>query len=257
MNYAVLVSSSLTILAIGSCRIFRPLRRLHDAGSISLANYHANFWFTHTSGAARQYVDVIRGHKTIPMHLRRAALESVLEYPGEMATGIPPVDVVVVEVSSLKQHRIGDYYLNAHKIYGLASESGLSPQAVLNGQTDGLPDDHPLNGLVMEQTTQQDLDDDLVAIREKVGAPVLTVDHLHSLTPAGMVPPERARLTEELRAVSELRGFEFYSTKDLILEHGIEKALLDQNHYRSEFELVVGEKLYPRLLNTAEHAALR
>jgi len=196
------------------------------------------------------------GNKVIPNHLRRAALESVLEFPGDMAAGIPRVDAVVVEVSSLKQYILEGYYLNAHKIYGIVSESGLPHQPVLNGQTQALPDGHPLKMLRMEVASRQTLRDDLRSIQDQVRAPVMTVDHLYSVMPNGEPPAERSKLTEELRLVSQQENMPFYSTKELIVEYGIDRALLDQNHYRSDFEEVVGDRMYLTLESAARNSSL-
>lgn len=245
------MSSIPRVLAVGSCRIFRPLRRLHKAGRLELVNYLDNFWFTHTAAAARQYVEVMQGDKAIPTYLRDASLETPIDFPEDMAAGLPDVDVVAVEVSSLKQHRIGEYHLNAHKVHRIASASGLPYRPIVNGDTGALPGDHVLKPLVVDYTTRQELRGDLVTIRDLVGAPILTVDHLYTLRPDGTPPPERVKLTEELHSIGLDYGVPFYSTKELILEHGIDVALLDQNHYRPEFEILAGEGLYPKLISLA------
>lgn len=249
-----------TVLAIGSCRIFRPLRRLHDEGRINLVNYTERYWFTHTAAAALQYVDVMQGRVAVPPELRRAALETELVFPADMALGIGEVDLVVVEVSSLKQHRIGAYELNAHKVYGIAVETGHPHQPIVNGHRealDALPEGHILHALKVDYTSPAQLASDLTSIRKQVGAPVMTVDHLHAVLPDGGSVPGRDRLTEDLRAVSMASGLSFYSTKDLIDEHGSEVALLDQNHYRSEFEAVVGERMLPMILASAAESQAR
>lgn len=233
-----------TVLAIGSCRIFRPLRPLHEQGLINLINYGENQWFTHTAAAARQFVDVLDGKAHIPAGLRRAALETDLEIPEDMISRHAlQADAVIVEVSSLKQHQVNGIELNAHKVYGIAVESGLDYRPIIQGNTTGLPADHVLKSLQVNYTTQAELTADLLAIRDRVGAAIMTVNHLYSETKDGAPVPERSRLTEALSLVEEEHGIRMYDTKPAIVEHGIDTALLDQNHYRTEFEPVVGRRL--------------
>lgn len=236
-----------TVLAIGSCRIFRPLRRLHDEGLVNLVNYEDRFWFTHTAGAARQYVDVMQGRVHIPQELRPAALESDLEWPEDMALGLPAADLVVVEVSSLKGPSLGEFKLNAHKVYGIANESGLDYRPIVQGNTGALPDDHILKPLKVSYTTGAQLRDDLRVIKDAVGAPMMVVDHLYAMTSDGELIPGRATLTSELKGASKDVGYLFHSTRDLIEKRGAEAALLDPNHYRTEFEAIVGKSMLPSI----------
>lgn len=243
--------STPNVLAIGSCRIFRPLRRLHDAGLVNLVNYEDRFWFTHTAEAARQYVDVMQGRVHIPQELRPAALESDLEWPEDMALGLPDADLVIAEVSSLKGPSVGEFKLNAHKVYGIAKESGLDSQPITHGNTAALPDDHILKTLKVAYTTSGQIRDDLRAIKDATGAPMMVVDHLYAMTSEGELIPGRAPLTIELKEASKDVGYLFHSTRDLIEEHGAETALLDHNHYRAEFEATVGESMLPSIIAAA------
>lgn len=235
------------VLAIGSCRIFRPLRKLHEADQIELVNYADRFWFTHTAAAARQYVDVMEGRVTIPAEIRPAALETDLEWPEDMAMGLPEVDAVVVEVSSLKEQMLGDYKLNAHKVYGIANQPGMDYRPIVQGHTEALPEDHVLKPLKVAYTSTDQLREDLRAIKEATGAPMMVVDHIYSLTPTGEVAPGRAKLTSELREAAADVGYTFHSTRNLIVERGPDVALTDQNHYRGDFEIEVGKDFMPSI----------
>lgn len=226
-----------TVLAIGSCRIFRPLRPLHEQGLINLVNYIDNQWFTHTAGAARQYVDVMRGAVHIPVGLRRSALETSLTFPEDMSHAAAlSADVVIVEVSSVKQYMVDSIHLNAHKVYGVAVDSGAEYRDIMQGRTGELPDEHVLKPMKVTNATWEDIAADLIAIREIVGAPVMTVDALYAETDAGEPIPDRVRLTEALQRVEDEHGIPLCSTKPLIQEHGIDVALTDSTHYRLSFE---------------------
>jgi hypothetical protein len=233
-----------SILAIGSCRIFRPLRHLHESGRIKLLNYSENQWFTHTAAAARQFVDILDGTIQIPVELRRATLEADVVFPSDMRASAPlRADAVIVEVSSLKQHRVGGIELNAHKVYGIAVESGLNYRPIVQGVTSDLPDDHVLKPMRVDYATQGELAKDLLSIRDRLACPLMTVNHLYSEMPDGTAAPDRVRLTAALQQLGLQHDIPMHDTQPAIAEYGIEVALKDQNHYRSDFEPVVGERI--------------
>lgn len=241
------------VLAIGSCRIFRPLRPLHERGLINLINYSENQWFTHTAAAARQFVDVLDGTVHIAEKLRRAALETDLVFPGDMRSPVPlQPDAVVVEVSSLKQHRVEGIELNAHKVYGMAVESGFDYRPIVQGVTTALPDEHVLKAMQVSYAEQDELTSDLLSIRDRMACPVMTVNHLYSEMPDGTPAPDRVRLTEALRQLEREHGIPLHDTQPAIVEYGILAALEDQNHYRSSFESVVGDRLLMSIQNLLE-----
>lgn len=233
-----------SVLAIGSCRIFRPLRPLHEDGLINLLNYSENQWFTHTAAAARQYIDVLDGTTHIPERLRRAALEADAVFPEDMTAAAPlQADAVVVEVSSLKQHRLNGVELNAHKVYGIAMESGLDYRPIVQGDTSELPDDHLLKTMQVSYTDLGELASDLSSIRARLSCPIMTVNHLYSEMSDGTPALDRVRLTEALRQIESEHGIPMHDTEPAIREYGVHAALLDQNHYRGDFEPVVGTRL--------------
>jgi len=240
------MSSAPRVLVLGSCRVSRPLRRLHEQGLIDYVNFDERIWFTHTSAGARQTLNVLRGDATIPQLLRPTALETHLTFGEDMsAPGLTSVDVVVVEVSSLKRHTVDGVELNAHKIYGAAVAAGVEARQLLHGNTEGLPDEHLLKPMRVTVTRYEELAADLLSIREAVGGAILTVDHLYSELPDGSPIPEREKLSGYLRQAEAEYGIPHYSTKPAIVAHGIDKALSDSTHYRPEFEPVVSELLLP------------
>lgn len=216
---------------------------MYEQGRIDLVNYNTHLWLTHTAAAGRQYVDIIQGRTNIPAELRPAALESHLEFPDDMSVDFGPIDAVVVEVSSYKQHRINGIELNAHKVYGIAKQAGVDHRPIIEGRTEALPDDHVLKSLEVSFATQDELAADLLTIRDRLGAPTMTVDHLYTEMPDGSPVPVRERLTTMLSRVQQDHGIPLHTTKETILEHGFVAALEDQNHYRYAFEPVVGNRL--------------
>lgn len=241
-------AATANVLAIGSCRIFRPLRHLHKRGDINLLNHGQCQWFTHSAGSARQYVDVIQARASIPAELREAALETTIAFPDDMRwQPSHPPDLTIVEVSSLKEHRVGRTQLNAHKIYQIVRRMGLPHRPVLSGDTAALASDHELKPLHVERTSERKLADDLLAIRRQLDTVLLTVNHLYSEKQNGEPVVGRVEITNELEKLEREHGVAFFDTKDIILEHGVDIALLDQNHYRPEFEPVVAAALLARI----------
>lgn len=245
------------ILAVGSCRIFRPLRVLHEAGEVKLLNA-AHHWFTHTAASARQYVDVVSGRTVLPPELREMVLETALSLPSELNWEPPEAaDVVMVEVSTLKEHRVGRTELNAHKIYGTVKDLVNDYRPVVNGDTSVLPPGHPLKALEVKYTSPAKLLKDLLHVRQRLGVPMLTVNHLYSEAPGGVEPPERAKLTQELRRVEQEAGIPLYDTGILIRKHGTTAALSDQNHYRAAFEPVVAEEMLSMIKKVSSTVRVR
>ncbi|NOJ60386.1 hypothetical protein [Arthrobacter sp. 260] len=213
-----------------------------------MVNYDENIWFTHSSAAARQAVDVLQGRKVIPHDLRKAALETHLTFPTDMASACADGnDVAVVEVSTLRRHHVQGVELNAHKVYGIAAESGVAGRSVVQGNVELLPDGHILRDMQVAVTSYDDLKADLVSIASRLDCPVLAVDHLYSELPDGSPVPERLALTQALSGVASETSVDFLSTKAKILEIGLTEALTDQNHYRPGVEADVGRSLLDRI----------
>jgi hypothetical protein len=235
------------VLGIGSCRIFRPLRHLHEQGLVRLLNYHSHQWFTHTAAGAMQYTKLVRGQSHLPLSLRPAVLETEMKIPEDLVFDFANPDLVMVEVSTLKEHVLDGISLNAHKVYGLAVAAGVPYRPVINGITDALPDDHVLKAMAIHYATGLEVDRQLQYIRNELGASLLTVDHLYTETPDGLAIPERTKLSEILQGLQTSQGMAHFSTKTAIVAAGIDVALEDQNHYRKDFEPVVAGAMYSRI----------
>ncbi|MGP5342294.1 hypothetical protein ACTXML_16975 [Glutamicibacter arilaitensis] len=216
------------VLAIGSCRVTRPLRRMSDLGLVDLVNKD-HLWLNHTSASARQYVDIINGKMSIPLELRSVAIEADKEFPSDMSADFGRLDAVIVEVSSYKQHSIDGVELNAHMVAGLAKKAEADYRFIIEGRTEQLSDDHLLKPLNVSFTSQQDLEDNLLYIRNSLDVPVITVDHLFTLREDGSRVPAREKLTKMLEQVEITHKIPFYSTEDTIVSHGTQSALADQN----------------------------
>ncbi|MDQ0865807.1 hypothetical protein [Arthrobacter globiformis] len=188
-------------------------------------------------------MEVTQGRKEVPEALREAAFETTIGYEAEMQGIVTAYNLSVVEVSTLKEHRADGIELNAHKVYHAALDAGIEYRPFVNGDVSALPEGHPLAALKVSRASEESVVEDVLAIQSALGVPVLTVDHLYyELDGAPLA--ERESLTNVLRRVSEHEEIGFHSTKELILEHGLEVALEDSNHYRSAFERLVAERMH-------------
>ncbi|MDZ4095444.1 MAG: hypothetical protein U1D35_11135, partial [Paracoccaceae bacterium] len=66
----------LNVFVIGSCRVWRPLWLMADAGRVVLTNRADPWWFTHTARAAVQFLEVTQTGAEIPPDLKRLILET-------------------------------------------------------------------------------------------------------------------------------------------------------------------------------------
>ena len=234
------------MLVVGSCRVFRPLRAADDAGLIRLVNKADNWWFTHSPAGAAQYVDALAGTRDVPVELRPLVCETMIErLPTDlMARHMLDVDAVVVEVSTLRQLTIGDTHLNHQMVWGHLNRLGVTPGPVLWGNAAAVPDGDTVKAMRVGRATRESTVAALRHIRDVVGAPLVTVDHLRAQMPDGGVAAERLDITALL---ADLDDFPTWSTGVHIGEAG-QSALEDQNHWAKSAELPVGRLLAEAVL---------
>lgn len=232
----------MNVLAIGSCRIYRPLRSLHTRGLINLLNPDQPSWFTHSVGQAVQYLQVLAGETTVAGQWRDLAGERTLAPDLAKPDLLSEVHLVVLEISVLREALAGDVYLHIPAIETEAARLKLDPKAATRkGAGVDWPQGHLLHGsLRIAPSSIEDLQNGVDHIRERCRAPVLLVDHLFYKHDDGSTIPARDVITETM---PKLTGSTFWSTRALIEQHGQDTALLDWSHYREEFEPLVGDCL--------------
>ncbi|WP_421928797.1 hypothetical protein [Neoaquamicrobium sediminum] len=206
---------------------------MDDLGVITLLNRNDPCWFGHTSGFARQFVDVVTGRAVIPDELRPLIIETTppgrdVDFDGRAL--VAACDVVVVEISSIKVNRLDGWDLNLHLVYG-AEKSGIHAEI--------------LNNTEKSVSSSEQILADLSYIGSAVNRPVVTVDHLHYLDEMGNPLWGRVDITNTLKSAETKLGFPFYSTKDLIEKHGQTVALKDHGHYNGDFEIMVARSMFP------------
>lgn len=220
------------------------------AGKIDLLHYGKSgpWWFTHTPAEGIQYLRALAAEIDIPAELRRLVCETTLELPDDLASTLPQVDAVVVELSTFKTLEVDSYRLNFQNVHRYAREAGVPPRDVVWGVPVDWPDSHQLLiDMVVGKATSTQVHDELLEIRDRVGAPMLTVDHLYATTDSGDLVPGRDDLTAALNDLEATAGVPFHSTRPIIERFGEQVALQDSNHYRADFEETAGDALLESL----------
>lgn len=242
------------VLAVGSCRIFRPLRAAHEAGLIELSNMDHGWWFAHTSAGGRQYVEVLAGLKDVPEALRPLTCETMIDpLPKDLSDpALLDVDIVVQEISATKLLSVGSTHLNQARVWGHVHDLGLDTSKVLFGDDSELPDEDVLKGLQAARSTYDSVVEDVREVGRLAQAPVLCVDHLYSVMENGTVAPDRRAITEWLRELSKVGEAGFWSTEEYISAVGA-TSLLDPTHWAQSHELPVGRAVVKALARISTH----
>lgn len=234
------------VLAIGSCRVFRPLRPHHTDGSVELLNYLSHQWFTHSVSGGLQFIEAITGRLDIPPTLRPLVCETALSLPSDLsgAEEFKP-DVLFFEVSSLKVYESEGFVLNAHLLRSAMAKAGIDAAAGMRNPTavdlrsSGLPH------VELRHTSSEEFATAIHAVQETYGAPVVLVNHLHALSSDGITQLSgRSEITKELAHLADQHPrLALFDTREVIEDLGAVEALKDPQHYLPSAEREVGKRL--------------
>jgi len=220
--------SSLNLFLLGSCRIHRPIRKMMDQKKCILLNRKDPLWFMHTSRAALQAIQFIKGELQPPLHLRELIFETdnarEIEFEGNHH--LNKTDVLIIEICSLTSIDIDGWEANAHRV----------------NRAEKL--ENPITKRVTKKKyNAQEIGDDLHEISKKIQKPILLVNHI-SHTGIEKVDSSRAQLTSILKeVVSRNKKILLFDTAPLIKNSKLEKTIEDNNHYCRDFEPVIGEAI--------------
>lgn len=241
------------ILAVGSCRIARPLRSLHARGVIDFVNRDEP-WFTHSSGEALQYVRLLGSSFALDERLRPFVDVPDREEAPSLARpeAVRDIDLVLVEISALKVARVGGECVHLPKVWAAADELALDGRASTSRQGVAWPAGHPLRAMKLAQESEAEIVANLRAIAAEAQAPVAICDHIHALDKDGNPLPARERLADLLSGIGRTHGIPKFSTRDMLTQHDHKAALLDSTHYRDTFEETAGEYFWSFLSRALE-----
>src|SRR4051794_39276444 len=105
-----------TVTVLGSCRAYRPMEQLAESGRIQLRQ-HGIYSYTHSTKEHLQLMQHLRGEVSFPDELVPYIRDPQGdEYPAREAAPeadvLADTDLLIVELSSLKEIRFRGYFLS-------------------------------------------------------------------------------------------------------------------------------------------------
>jgi hypothetical protein len=264
------------VTVLGTCRVYDPFALLAERGVVELHNAGV-YGFTHYTKETLQQLRVMHGESALPAELGPYITHNRLSAraDGTLATAenrLGETDLLVVEISSLKEIEFRGFYLQINRLRGrlvgdrellqrwwkrLYAKEKLGTSAeerepFLSDDLSPLERDLVLEIDVQLQTAESMLTD-MEAIRAYFDGPILWVSHFD--TPAlkgGRELPRRKQLVAGVEAGAARLGEPFFNPREDIEAFGLPRALVDMGHYQPEFQAELAsrfERMLPELLS--------
>lgn len=265
-NPGIFRDKTTTITTIGTCRIVDPIAAA-ERGLPVRRNLTNIYGFVHTSKEILQQIDVLEGRE-IPHDLVRFIASA--QYAPPQSRG--PSDVYIVEVSTLKEIRFRDHWLQIncfdrvfqdrrelfetffrHK-YPNERETRARALNMLPSfyTTDDTERSILLEGFV-HMTSRVELAQDLHTILARLTTPVVFVCHIDVADSSGRMMESRSRLCNWMREICSEQGYTLFDPAPQVTAFGRPRALAedgrDTNHYTADFKPVIGGMLYETATN--------
>ena len=223
--------------------------------------------FVHYTKEALQQLEAMRGHRRIPLALatyishKAGRAFPADDDPGYVATArndLSRTNVLVVEISSLKEIRYRDFYLQINRLRehliavdrslvewlrGLAREKDVDRAAYAQRTRDPLLEDIILHATVEEQT-KESMRRDMEMIASAHGGDTVFVSHFNTPNFGGDRIPIRERLAEYVASNAHDLGVRCFNPRHLVEGYGRQLALKDMAHYTASFRRALAENLY-------------
>jgi hypothetical protein len=267
------------ITAIGSCRVYDPIRAMELEGRAQL-NQQRVFGYVHNTREVLQQLRLMTGEMplagrlrpflNVPSHWKWLPQDEAFELGDLFAA----TDCFVVEISSIRAIRFKAMYLQLNRTRELLVTNEAiekrwwqplvrlgrnEPLAYLLANT--LAQMEPVHREVMqelvcaEQSTAE-IVKDIRAIRDALPGPVLFVSHFN--TDAESEPIEqRQTIVDAMGQARRRYGINVFDPTDLVLDTGPAVALLDGAHYQPQFVPEVGLALLAQVSAIVTAAELR
>jgi hypothetical protein len=270
------------VTVLGTCRVFDPFALLAKRGAVEVRNAGV-YGFTHYTKETLQQLRAMHGELAIPAELQPYVTHHKLPAgaDGNLATAenrLDQTDLLVVEISSLKEIEFRGFYLQINRLRGeLVGEreelqgwwkrlydkeklgrSAAEREPFLSGDLSPLE-----RGLVLEVDVQlqtaESMLADMEAIRGYFGGPILWVSHFDTKgLKSGVEIPLRRQLVRAAEAGAASLGQPFFNPRRDIEEFGMAQALEDMAHYKPEFQAELAsrfERMLPELLSSGSAAS--
>jgi hypothetical protein len=266
---------AITLTSIGSCRVREPTRVLVRRG-LAEQNQRGVFGATHTSKEVVQVLRSMAGELIVPAELRPFIVSrpaSLLDDPRTRLNDMSDTDVLIVELSSVKEILFRDFYLQLflteRRLRATGSKAVLEWWRLMPRNGTDVDDRSalvasidPLSveaAVVAEvQLRMQEADDiglDMRLITDMFEGPILFVTHFDTPRPGGGKNIlGRSALISAVRAAATELGYRMYDPTADVLSYAAERgdltaAITDIGHYTDAFvEEFLADKLHAEAL---------
>jgi tetratricopeptide (TPR) repeat protein len=251
------------ITTLGTCRVADPIAAAAQIRPIWHENNNV-YGFAHTPKEILQQIDYLDGVKDFPAELGRFISSDGILKREERETP----ELFIVEISTLKEIIFDGWYLQINYMEQAFEEAqGLFEAfATLKSQRDvetretalqAFPAYATLDELerrimlegYIRYSTREELEIDMMAIVQRLPAPVLFVNHINIPGSDGELVTSRSRICGWIREICQRRGFQHFDPTPHVQKYGLEHALADINHYTADFKPIIGSHIIDSYVN--------
>jgi len=257
---------------LGSCRIYNPLKIATDNGDIEMCNNDI-FGFIHSTREVLQVGTIMEGSQIPPpelyglLSINNPKKLNIPENPLKKLLGLSEsplkhwtkqLDILVIEVSSLRLVQYKKWQLQIHKFSGmLAKYPETSPiQKHLFKDQPSWKDDLELTAempqlyhqilpeLLCEELSEQEIILDLKEICKRFDTRILFVNQLTTNFEGKQIRQRQTIMEALSKAVEDCPNAWFFDPSPWIVQHGAKLAMPhDLGHYSPEFETKLSKLL--------------
>ena len=266
---------AITLTSIGTCRVEDPTSVLARRGLVE-PNQRGVFGATHTTKEALQLLRSMAGELIVPPELRPFIASrpgNLLDDPRTRLNDLSDTDVLIVELSSVKEVLFRGFYLQLHLTHRRFMNTGRDPviewwepmQRKAIDVDDRSPvvaslDPSSIEAAIVAEVEirlqeAEDVASDMRLITELFDGPILFVTHFDTPRPAGgKNVPTRGPFIAAVRATAAELGYRAYDPTADVLSYasergGLTAAINDLAHYTDRFvEDFVADKLHAEVL---------
>jgi hypothetical protein len=243
------------VTTIGTCRVNNPCAAGARLYPYELCN-QALYGFVHSTTEILQQIRHMRG-APIPEELA-PLISDRLNVPTHGGA-----DCYLVEISSRKSIKFGDYYLQQNQIERCFSKRPELWSAMRTFRRPEMKEQRldALNQLPAFKTvtdverrfltegqvdyqTEDAIELDMAKILEELESPVIFVTHCNVPGRDGKIIADRARTVDAVERGAKSLSTPYYNPTNLVLEHGVSFAMTDVNHYSDQFQDILASKFY-------------
>ena len=265
------------VLALGSCRIHRPLQAARREGAIEYLN--RRFWsltnlYLHDIHEAIQFVRLAHGEVVLPAEIRPFAFERWARLDLRRLATLDQAERVVLEICTDKHYEVAGFTLNLNRIKDeLVTHSGAAgldwwrtigrgerpPEALVERVESALRvgwrtrwrfgDGHRrvLRELVYRRLSAAEISEGIARLQAMLALPLLVVPHVAVRLRDGCLLAERQRRIEKVVEAARLRDLPLFDPGDVVAREGQSRAFAhggrDFNHYAPDFFAVMGREI--------------